>query len=284
MPRHPDAFELDAEDFLQAPPAFDSQLFGEIDPPAWALRAITKRGGKRHPRREIISVYVSPYHDRAITPFSPARPSWEQHGHSSFPIMGPHGVHRHGNADAKAIFDKAMAKERRKSQQRKSQEQVSARKLVPVGNLINDDYRYWKGYALSNAFQHEGTCRWCQEVYKGRKAMLEHHTKGSCKEHLSALYRYAKLSSKTQRYCFSCKKQTSHMNWGVPMCDTVTCLTCWKFKFNVQLAGFQQYREWALKAQLANPKKGPFGDLPAFDAGLLCEQEQDDEDFKGTPC
>jgi hypothetical protein len=258
---------LDERDFLTEFPVFDSFKFGEIDPPAWALQAIKKRGGHR-PRggkREVI-------HGSHIVPFSPARPSWDSGGYSPLPAH-----YRPKTADEQAIFDKAIAKSRRKGQLQKSQQQVSQKSLVPKGNLINDDYRYWKGFSLNYSALNEGTCRWCQVLFRGRDKMLEHHNKSSCKLHLTALYRYAKLSSKTQRYCFACKQETSNAHWGIPMCDDSNCYSRWKFNFNVQLQGFQQYRQWALKAQLQAGSKGPFGELPPQD-------ELDEEATWGTPC
>jgi hypothetical protein len=258
MPRHPEAFELDEQDFLKEWPTFDSLQFGEVDPPKWALRAIQKRGGRRHPKRQVQYSHMGSYLPMPVVPFQPARPSAGSH----LVAIGPRNS---TDSDAKAIFDKCMAKERRKAQERRSREQVSWRKQVPQGNLIEDDYRYWKGFAISTANADEGTCRWCQLLFKSRPRMLEHHNKGNCKQHLAALYRYAKLSSKAQHYCLACKRETTGARWGIPLCDSAECISSWKFKFNVQLPGFQQYREWALKAQLQAGSKGPFGDIPPSD-------------------
>lgn len=266
MVRHPDPFELEEEDFLKALPKFDSLLFGEIDPPAWALRAQQKRGGKRHPKREV--TYGASTHggygyssSGTIVPWRPgASPSTHVHSHS----------------DAESIYQKSMAKERRRKQGRHSQQQVAQRKLVPKGNLLEDDYKYWKGFALIAANASEGTCRWCGILHKSRPAMLRHHDRGSCKQHLAALYKFAKLSR--QRYCFACKAETHQDRWGIPMCDRMECISRWKFNFNMQLPGFQQYRRWALEAQLKDPSNGPFAQLPVA-VGI-----PDDDDFKGTPC
>jgi hypothetical protein len=62
------------------------------------------------------------------------------------------------------------------------------------------------------------------------------------------------------------------------MCDDVQCYTKWKFNFNVQLWGYQQYREWALKKQLDAGLQGPFGNL-------LSEKELEaQEDYYSGHC
>jgi hypothetical protein len=270
LPRHPDKFDLDEDDFLTEYPVFDSFKFGEVDPPNWALRAQQKRGGHKHPKREVIHTHFVPVHSMGFTPARPA---------------GAYGPTFPKGSDAQALFDKmsrkAQAKDeaRRRAQLSKSQQQMSQRKLVPAGNLINDDYRYWRGFAMARVPPGEAVCRWCQVFYNTREAMLDHHNKSTCKTHLTALYRYAKLSSKTQRYCFACKKITDNFHWGLPLCDDVACYTKWKFNFNIQLWGYQQYREWALKDQLERGSKGPFGDLSPGP-----ETDDDDESYFTGHC
>jgi hypothetical protein len=272
LPRHPASFDLDEEDFLTEYPVFDSFKFGEIDPPNWALRAIQKRGGRRHAKREILHPTYTPVH-LPYHGFTPAKPAG---GYS--PAFPP-------GSDALAIFNKATSKAkssakssaRRRAQLNKAQ-QISQRPLVPKGNLINDDYRYWRGFAISNARPGSGTCRWCQVLFNDREEMLTHHSKSPCKQLLTALYRFAKQGFKFQYYCFSCKKVTDNFYWGVPMCDDVQCYTKWKFNFNVQLWGYQQYREWALKKQLDAGLQGPFGNL-------LSEKELEaQEDYYSGHC
>src|SRR5579862_987522 len=199
VPRHAVPFELDEDDFLTARPVFKIL---EVDPPAWALGAIQKRNGHRHPKREVTQ-----------GAYLPSNPAHMAHG----PIVSV--FPKTPTSDAEAIKQRAIEKARRKAQFRKTQQQISQRSLVPQGNLINDDYRFWKGFVTSTAGANEGTCRWCQELFRGREAMLAHHTKSSCKQHLSALYRYAKLTTRSQRYCFACKAQTPHTHWGIPLCD-----------------------------------------------------------------
>ena len=271
MPRHAESFELHEEDFLKEYPVFDSLQFGEVDPPRWALRAIQKRGGHRHPKREVEQGSTSYSPSGIVGPFSP-RPA-HFHGHNLLPAH-----YRPKASDEQAILDKAMAKERRRNQARNSRNQVSQRKLVAVGNLVEDDYRYWKGFAITDRNANEGSCRWCEKLFTGRKNMLSHHSKGSCKQHLSALYRYAKHNSKPQRYCFACKKETDHSRWGIVMCDDVHCITRWKFNFNVQLPGYEQYRLWALQEQAKRGIAGPFGNLPPHDA--LAELDE----YIASPC
>jgi hypothetical protein len=264
-PKLVEPFELQEDDFLPARPA-RLQLVGllsEIDPPGWALKCITKIGGKRHPKREkFVSSQsaVVPWRPSAYQPIGPMGP------------MGPPGP----NPDAEEAYNKALSRRRRK-QQSKAQQQTQT--PVPAGNLCEDDYRFWKGYALEESEKNHGICRWCSTHCLSREAMLKHHNESNyCKQHLLALYRYAVKSSR-QRYCFACKQETQERRWGIPLCKRQTCISRWKFTFTAYLPGFQHYRTWATNAQIQDPVNGPFKDLPASSLS-----DDTEEDFTGAAC
>lgn len=253
-PRNVEGFDLDAKDFLKTAPSFTLEDIAalEINPSAWALRAIQKRGGRRHPKR----VVERPTFE--AVPFTPA--SHGAYGYVPIGAIEKPRVQLARPSDTQALMDKFLEKARRKDRQRLSSQQPPGRKSVPPGNLPNDEYRYWKGWAIETAPADEGTCRWCQCHFKGREAMMAHQVNASCKGLLMDLYRYARTINKAQIYCFACKKVTRKLHWGLPLCDTVQCHSLWKFNWNDQLQGFMQYKTWALQAQHRLVDKGPFGD------------------------
>jgi hypothetical protein len=267
-----EAFELDEDDFLEARPARFVLEGREIDPPNWALRAICKVGGKRHPKREIQygTVYDHKYWAR-----KESRPWGDLPGSLPIVPVGPRP-----NPDETELFNRKLEQRRRK-QGRKAQNKVAARKAVPSGNIREEDYRFWKGSATAYMGKNLATCRWCLELCNGLEAMHQHHRKGHCKDFLMALYRFAKTSSK-QRYCFSCKRETSQFRWGIPLCNATTCLARWKFNLLHTLQGLQHYRDWADEAHFRDPNKGPFKDLAAQAKTLLVNPDKDD--INGVPC
>ena len=250
--------DVPKEDFLQSRPEPLSEAFlleREIDPPNWALVATCKLGGRRHPKRERQHAKHSPNSvvnwdqlddSQHFSPAGPRRPLWLPTG-SNDPAV---------NKDAEEAFNKSLERSRRRKQ---AHQEPSPKKLLPPGNLKNDDYRFWKGYASQDL---GAQCRWCERFEKTREAMLEHHVKGHCKERLLALYRYAKQSHK-QRYCFVCKHTTTNFEWGVPMCHTAMCIGRWKFNFRQYMQGMTQYMEWADDEQERNPTEGPYAHLPS---------------------
>jgi hypothetical protein len=260
-PRIAEPWDLTEEDFLPERPRFDS-LPLEIDPPNWAVGAISKQGGRRHSKREVQLGSASGAYSPSMGHIVPWRP--------------PEGPKN--SPDAQLAYDRAMAK-RRAKQAKRSEAQVSARKAVPAGNLSEDDYRFWKGFPLMNSDKELATCRWCGLICNGRNRMLRHHVEAYCKEHLLALYRFAHKQSK-QRYCFACRTQTSERRWGFPLCNKITCIGRWKFTDVKKLGGFGQYRLWAEEAQFKDPAGGPFSQLPpeAYDP------KSDTDDIIGAPC
>jgi len=200
---------------------------------------------------------------------------WRPSAYSPIGSMGPLGPGPQANPDATEAYNRAIAR-RRQKQAKKGQEGLEA--PVPAGNLREDDYRFWKGYALEESEKNHGICRWCSTNCIGRDVMLQHHIAGHCKAHLLALYRYAIKSSK-QRYCFACKQETRERKWGVPLCRRRMCVARWKFTFTAYLPGFQHYRTWATEAQIRDPLNGPFKDLPASN-----RDDDPDEDFTGVAC
>jgi len=259
-PRLVEPFELLEDDFLPARPPRLQLVgpFAEIDPPPWALKCVTKIGGKRHPKRERVSTSFS---TASVVP-------WQPHGFPLGPVPNP---------DAEEAYNRALGRRRRKQMARGQQTPSEA--PIPAGNLIEDDYRFWKGFVLAESEKNDGQCRWCNTRCIGRDVMLAHHQKGYCKEHLLALYKYAIKSSK-QRYCFACKRETQERKWGLPLCRRKMCVAKWKFTFVSYLPGFQHYRTWAVEKQIKDPQNGPFAGLPA--SGL--DEDGDDDSFKGVAC
>lgn len=256
--------EIPEEEFLSArPPALTPQQLAamEIDPPDWALSATSKRGGRRQSPRPAPQ---AGYTHTSIVPAGSATG-----GYSPVRPLGPALPLTFGtrvNPDAEEQFNRSMDRRRRKQQQ---QAEAAERRLVPAGNLKNDDYRFWRGYTLSN--EQGAQCKWCNGFYKTREDMANHHIKSTCKERLLALYKYVKRSS-NQHYCFSCKKQTGHSIWGIPLCNKGICIGRWKFHVTGYLTGFVQYLEWARTEQEEDPSNGPFSHLkPEFsENGTSC--------------
>jgi hypothetical protein len=200
----------------ERPPAFN---YVECDPPNWAVHAISKRGGKRHPKREITHIpYV----------YTPPK-----------------------DADTSGIYERALQKRRQRTQ---TQTLPAARKQVPQGNLKEDQYRFWKG----NTYDMPGAqCRWCTATINTPGGLNEHHIKSECKELLLAVFKFARRRGQP-RYCMACKRETNAERWGVPLCNTVACIGRWKFGHRYVLAGFVQYLRWALEADANDPRNGPF--------------------------
>lgn len=258
--------DIPEEEFLSArPPALTPEqiVAMEIEPPDWALSASSKRGGRRQTKRpnphagytynSIVPAGSASGSYSPMVPLGPGRP----------PL--PLTLGGRLNSDEEEIFHRSMDKRRRKQQQ---QAEAAERRNVPAGNLKNDDYRFWRGYTLSN--EQGAQCKWCNGFYKTHDDMIEHHVKGSCKDRLLALYKYAKRSQ--QHYCFACKKQTGHSIWGIPLCNKGVCIGRWKFHVTGYLVGFVQYLEWAKELQETDPANGPFSHLkPEFsENGTSC--------------
>lgn len=274
-PRPVEAFEVPEEDFLaEAPRALSaSELFKlEIEPPAWAVQAISKRGGQRHPKRE--RQYVPSNYGLSVYP--------PQSLPGNLGALGPFSKEQHDADEIERAYQEYKARDRRRDKQarrgRKGHQEPSPKKLVAKGNLRNnEDYRYWKGYAIEHSDRDLALCRWCDKMCKGRGAMEEHHEKEFCRERLQALYRYAKLSHRHQLYCMACKRETREQYWGLPLCNRLSCLTRWKFGFSDSLQGLCQYREWAQAAQDSDPHQGPYCNLPP-------EEDYSDTSGRGPAC
>ena len=233
-PRTAQQFEIPEEDLLTERPAVltaEQLLEMEIEPPGWALKCITKIGGKRYPKQK----RITGYQPAPIVPWGPMhQPSYEE----------------------TEAYQRAIERHRQKHG-RGSMPSVDSQ--VPPGNLEDNDYRYWHGYALAGIPRYTAQCRWCEAYSASQKFMKAHHNDG-CKELLTALYRYAKHQSRTW-YCFACKKLVHTKKWGVPLCKSVSCISAWKFSFNDKLMGFMFYRNLALTFQKEDPDNAPFAGL-----------------------
>lgn len=101
--------------------------------------------------------------------------------------------------------------------------------LVAVGNLPNNDYAFFNGAAHKDSTW--STCRWCQSTMFNETCRLEHRReldKSIGTSHAKALNRlYADLSQRG--VCVICDDATFHRKWGVPICNTRSCLEQWKF-------------------------------------------------------
>ena len=232
--------DIPDEDILpERPPQF---VVGEleIDPPNWAMKAISKPGGRRHPKREVTHIRQAYY------------------------TLPPDG-------DTSGIYRRAL---RRRGQSKNEAGGQAARKQVPAGNLKEDQYRFWKG----NSFElFSAQCRWCNTHFgeQSKELFRKHHTNSQCKELLLALFKYAK-KQRGERYCMACKKATSSERWGIPLCNTISCIARWKFGYRYTLPGFVQYLKWALEADANDAPNGPFAFLREsvdFAKGLSCLKE-----------
>lgn len=214
----------------------------EIDPPNWALKAVTKIGGHRHPKREITYGADVP---RGIVPF-----------------VGSYDEYTPGEGP-KALWDKALSRRRRRQNMAA---QKSIKDIVPPGNLSNDEYRFWKGYAIKDHFPSVAQCRWCQTYVTGRPEMRGHHNTTACRELLLALYRFSKRPG-SERRCLACNNRTPSLSWGLPLCSSVGCLGKWKFTVVSGLDGLQNAKKLAATEHLRNPAEGPYAGLNYYLAG-----------------
>jgi hypothetical protein len=236
-------YEITAVDLLKERPApltLEDLEILEIDPPAWAVGAICKLGGRRHEKRHIV-------HTEFRSNYTPS------HVNGYSPTHGP-------LASDTDVYNRALMRRNRKKAGLSNNE-PSAKKQVPPGNLRNEDYRFWKGFPLPS--MHGAVCKWCEQLCLDRVAMQKHHGgQRWCKERLLALYKYAKQSH-SQHYCLACKKPTTSQNWGFPLCNSLTCIARWKFTNREGQLGLMQYLEWAMEAQRNYPEAGPFSHIPS---------------------
>lgn len=209
----------------------------EIDPPNWAVKASSKLGGRRHPKREIVHTPwrgMGAYSGTgAYTPASTAQAAQQ--------------------ADNDAIYKRALKRRNEKHAKQVKEIEPNPLKVVPKGNLPEDAYRFWRGCTYE---QFGAQCRWCNHFANSRAALRLHHEDTECKDTLLQLYRYAKQTK--QRYCFVCSKETREERWGIPLCKTAACIGRWKFSYKYYLLGMLQYIRWALDAHKRDPVGGPF--------------------------
>lgn len=125
---------------------------------------------------------------------------------------------------------------------------LSRRNKVLKGNLEEEEYRFWVGTPEQG--MGFSMCRACRtSIYN--KLDRDGHFKdpkfsiGGLQCSVRLVNAYKKLSDLTQ--CLICKKQRfGHTRWGVPICDSPTCESNWKFN---------QQRWMPLEAELFRNKK-----------------------------
>lgn len=100
------------------------------------------------------------------------------------------------------------------------------------GNLPNEEYRFWIGYAHENGVG--AVCRACAHYAYGpqeRKNHLNDDTKAiegmRCAEQLSRVY--AALLKDRVACIVCCKDRHNYEKWGVPLCNSGGCEVTWRF-------------------------------------------------------
>ena len=109
-----------------------------------------------------------------------------------------------------------------KSQQRSIYEDI------PEGNLDDSEYRFWVGCVVETSGF--ARCRACHKSFDTRADRLKHKIvpvgDSQCTIKLVAAYKTLALKNK----CLVCQEQTWTKHWGVPLCNTVSCIKRWMFE------------------------------------------------------
>lgn len=184
-------------------------------PPDWVLRLLIRNTGRRLKKREITYGY---------------------HGSKSYDDQWAGLSYPQGVDD---MFSKALSKRERRDERRKQ------KNLLPVGNLRESDYQFWRGSAASSTTQTQ--CRWCQEYFYGAAARKDHIKKEkNCLKFIRLTQAFAAKEDAT--YCMVCGKNSEHRRWGFPLCNTLTCIGAWKFGQIIANNGWLMYKNLAGKA------------------------------------
>lgn len=98
------------------------------------------------------------------------------------------------------------------------------RDLYASGNLEEDEYRYFHGYAVKEGpCKEQGICRWCDQACYTKNARRNHQS-FNCKHMCDVLCQLLKGNGK----CVSCGKVTRIDRWGIPICSS-ECMMIFKF-------------------------------------------------------
>lgn len=159
---------------------------------------------------------------------------------------------------------------------------VGAVFTVPRGNLPQEEYRYWIGYAQQQSGY--AMCRACRgSFYSDQQREL--HFKDdkvfvggqNCAVRLVAAYKIL-LTGQT---CLICKRQRfNHTKWGVPICESDTCERAWKFESTrwIELERIlldQRKRDLLLKKVAANDALITRIDAPMREYCSKCKMYKD---------
>ena len=96
-----------------------------------------------------------------------------------------------------------------------------------VGNLSNEEYRFWVGNKFGCANE-AATCRCCGRYLWSGEARKRHMELFGCTKSLVLAYNLLIAG----RLCVACDKPTTTKKWGVPLCKGA-CEESWKFDGHV---------------------------------------------------
>lgn len=104
---------------------------------------------------------------------------------------------------------------------------------IPMGNLAQEEYRFWVGVNAPVGESKWGQCRCCKTVTYGADERLLHFQKreflvngDSCTTRLVNAYKEL-LGG---HLCIVCRgSRFNYSKWGVPLCAKIECETAWKF-------------------------------------------------------
>ena len=189
-----------------------------VEPPNWAIGAVTRAGGRRLPK------------------FKRDEPAWvTNNSYSPMPW--------YGCADYEDSMDTGDTSGR--SRRKPPEPKVAPFKQAELGNLPNEEYRFWRGFAHMPGST-EATCRWCGRGLYGDAQRKGHHAEKHCNSKLLKVYKL--MMHAKPKICMVCKSKTHYDRWGVPLCNTVACIARWKFSPMHLLDGWVEAKNFALSA------------------------------------
>ena len=100
-----------------------------------------------------------------------------------------------------------------------------------LGNLPNDQYRYFQGCKAIAATYSK--CRTCEGAFTTEAQRLAHVRNGNCmrifNDALIIWLGNKRNHSAILLPCAVCGDQTLHRKWGIPLCVDVQCYEAWMF-------------------------------------------------------
>ena len=209
-------FDL-SECLLESPP--EPLPLDFIEPPNWAIGAVARFGGRRLPK------------------FVRQEPSWGGHYTAAGYSKPWYGCADYGEVDTTGTV--------RPKAKKSHAPKVAPHKQTELGNLPNEEYRFWRGFANMPGTV-EATCRWCARAFYGPEQRRDHHAEKHCNSKLLKVFKMMMRS--VPKVCVACKKRTHYARWGVPICNDVGCISRWKFSPLHMMDGWIDAKNFALTA------------------------------------